>query len=177
MATEISVGPLALLEPCHVPSRGRVYFTSPSYRTLWLPCWIKCMKCMVRDFLGRGNEKQCGSRLVLAFRTQPPHCEEGRTNPHSETMWKGRVERFEASSWQPTSTSRSSNKQVFGSFQPLAFKSSSWGCTCRGAEISQLHSALSKFLTHGIVSILRGCFTPFWGNSFHSDSDWNADTL
>lgn len=65
------------------------------------------------------------------------------------------TERTKAPSWQPTSTSRRGRKWALRRFQPSAFKSSNWGLTCHGAEISQLYSSLSKFLTHGTVSVIR----------------------
>lgn len=84
----------------------------------------------------QGGNKQFHAWLVLAFRTQPPCCENTATGPGREMAWGGHVERSEAPSWQPTSNSRSVSKPVSGSFQPPAFKSSNWDRTQHKAEIS-----------------------------------------
>lgn len=127
----------------------------------WLPGW--------------GSDKQCDSWLVT-LGTQPPCCEKASTCPLRETTWKA--------------TGRGLRHLVDRRPQPAGLQgnkysdlSSPWPSSLpteaprHGAEISQLHSALSKLLTHGIRSTLRGCTVPFWGDLFQSDSDWNTNAL
>ena len=182
MATAVFRVSYALLETLYSPQRDEVYFSSFWSWVELCSCFAEANSvvgyCMTPDL---GHKIWHGFYLALSFvrvllrrtchhavRKPKLACAE-RPNgkvPNKQWAWERREERMQVRT--------DMCEQVQRWCQPPAFRSSYWGPDTV-KQRKPLSLCLMEFLTHRICETNRllSHASKFWGNLFHSHSNWN----